>query len=51
MGAFSFMMDMAHSSKLGDHDDEITKLRQEVEILKQWVVYLNEQLEAMKNEI
>lgn len=49
MGVWNFMVDMGQSAKLSEHDDEIADLKEKVEILKDWVDYLSEELKLLKS--
>ena len=48
MGILNFIVDAGQSSQLARHDDEIEKLKEQVTILKEWVDYLNKEIENIK---
>ena len=49
MGALDFTWNAIQSGQIGDHDDRIEELEKKVEILKEWVDYLNNQLKEKEN--
>lgn len=49
MSAYGFMWDAIQSGQIGNHDDRIEELEKKVEILKEWVDYLNNQLKEKEN--
>ena len=50
MGVLNFIVDAGQSGQLSEHDDEIATLKENVAMLSRWVLYLNEQIEEMKND-
>ncbi len=50
MSLFNWIWDLDQESKINSQHDELTKLRSEIEILKEWIQYLNSKLEALEKE-
>lgn len=49
MGALDFMWDMAQSGQIASLEEKVDELEKKVEILKEWVDYLEGQLKELKN--
>jgi len=50
MGVLNFIVDMSQEGRLGEHDDRIKELEEKVDILYEWVLYLNKQLKEKDDQ-
>ena len=49
MGAYDFMWNAIQSGKISDLNEKVDELEKKVEILKEWVDYLEGELKELKN--
>lgn len=50
MSAFNFIWDLSQSGQISELVEKVEDLEKKVEILKEWVDYLEGQLKELKNE-
>lgn len=50
MGAFDFWWNITQSSEIDDIREECADHLRRIDVLEQWIVYLNNELEKVKNE-
>lgn len=49
MGIVNLLVDLSQSARLDTHDEEIEKLKKDMETARVWIEFLNKQLEEMRN--
>lgn len=50
MSLFNWIWDFDQDSKIQEQNDELKKLRSEVETLKDWIQYLNTKVESLERK-
>lgn len=48
MSAFDIFWNLSQESDINDINDEIAQLKKQVSLLKEWIDYLNKQVEELK---
>lgn len=50
MGVWNFIVDMSQDGRLSEHDDEIEKLKKDMETARAWIEYLTAKIEKLEKE-
>lgn len=50
MSVFNWIIDLGQESKINDHQEQIEKMQKEIDILTQWIRYLNDKIEHLEQK-
>jgi FtsZ-binding cell division protein ZapB len=50
MGLWNFIVDAGQDGHLNRHDEELEKLKEDMETARLWIEHLNREIEELKNE-